>query len=109
LTDRIISPTRNDEEARVEESLRPTRLDEFIGQDQIKVMLRIAIEAALRRKDVLDHVLLSGPPGLGKTTLAYIIAYELGVGLKLTSGPGLDKKAALAGCLTELRAKQERQ
>ncbi|HNT34343.1 MAG TPA: Holliday junction branch migration DNA helicase RuvB [bacterium] len=106
MPDRIVCPEQNDDEARMEETLRPATLDDFIGQNQVKTMLRIAIEAALRRRDVLDHVLLSGPPGLGKTTLAHIIANELGVSLKLTSGPVLDKKAALAGCLTELQRGQ---
>ena len=85
-----------------EKALRPRRLDEFIGQRQIKENLTVFMTAALRRKETLDHVLLSGPPGLGKTTLAYIIAEEMGAGIKTTSGPVLDKPASIAGLLTNL-------
>ena len=105
--DRIVSSaSTDDDDAQFEESLRPASLEEFIGQDQMKVVMRVAIDAALRRNEALDHVLLSGPPGLGKTTLGHIIANELDVGFKSTAGPVLDKKAALAGCLTDLRDKQ---
>ncbi len=83
-------------------SLRPTSLDEFVGQEQIKRNLTVFITAARRRGESLDHVLLSGPPGLGKTTLAYIIASEMGAGIKSTSGPVLDKPASIAGILTNL-------
>ena len=85
-----------------ERSLRPARLDEFVGQEQIKSNLRVFIAAARQRSEPLDHVLLSGPPGLGKTTLAYIIATEMGAGIKTTSGPVLDKPASIAGILTNL-------
>jgi Holliday junction DNA helicase RuvB len=85
-----------------ERSLRPARLDDFIGQEQIKRNLRIFIAAARQRSEPLDHVLLSGPPGLGKTTLAYIIASEMQAGIKTTSGPVLDKPASIAGILTNL-------
>ena len=83
-------------------SLRPSSLDEFVGQEQIKRNLTVFITAARRRGESLDHVLLSGPPGLGKTTLAYIIASEMGAGIKSTSGPVLDKPASIAGILTNL-------
>ena len=85
-----------------EKALRPKTLDEFIGQEQIKENLRVFITAAKRRGECLDHVLLSGPPGLGKTTLAYIIGAEMGTQVKTTSGPVLDKPASVAGLLTNL-------
>jgi Holliday junction DNA helicase RuvB len=85
-----------------EKALRPSRLDEFIGQQKIKDNLRVFMTAALQRGETLDHVLLSGPPGLGKTTLAYIIAEEMGADIKTTSGPVLDKPASIAGILTNL-------
>ena len=85
-----------------EQVLRPKGFDDFQGQKQIVDNLKVFIQAALERNDALDHVLLHGPPGLGKTTLSYIIANELGVGIKTTSGPVLDKPADLAGLLTNL-------
>ena len=85
-----------------EQVLRPKGFDDFRGQEQIVDNLKVFIQAALERNDALDHVLLHGPPGLGKTTLSYIIANELGVGIKTTSGPVLDKPADLAGLLTNL-------
>ena len=85
-----------------EKALRPKTLSEFIGQDQIKENLRVFLTAAKRRGECLDHVLLSGPPGLGKTTLAYIIGAEMGTQVKTTSGPVLDKPASVAGLLTNL-------
>ena len=86
----------------LERMLRPSRLDDFIGQQKIKENLVVFMTAALQRGESLDHVLLSGPPGLGKTTLAYIIAEEMGCGIKTTSGPVLDKPASIAGILTNL-------
>ncbi len=91
---------RRDED--FEKALRPRALDEFVGQEKIKDNLRVFITAALQRSEALDHVILSGPPGLGKTTLAYIIAEEMGSAIKTTSGPALDKPASIAGLLTNL-------
>lgn len=86
----------------IEKVLRPSAFDDFTGQHKIVENLKIFVEAAKRRKEALDHVLLHGPPGLGKTTLSYIIANELGVNIKVTSGPVLDKPGDLAGLLTNL-------
>ena len=85
-----------------EDSLRPLRLDEYIGQDKVKENLKVYIDAAKLRGDTLDHVLLYGPPGLGKTTLSAIIANELGVNLRITSGPAIEKQGDLAALLTNL-------
>ncbi|WP_299776926.1 Holliday junction branch migration DNA helicase RuvB [uncultured Formosa sp.] len=90
------------EEVDVEKALRPLSFDDFAGQDQVLENLSIFVEAANRRGDALDHTLFHGPPGLGKTTLAHILANELGVGIKVTSGPVLDKPGDLAGLLTNL-------
>ena len=90
------------EEAVVERALRPRALDEYVGQEKIRGQLSIFIEAARKRKESLDHVLLFGPPGLGKTTLSHIIAHELGVNLRQTSGPVLERPGDLAALLTNL-------
>ncbi|MGD0013059.1 MAG: Holliday junction branch migration DNA helicase RuvB [Bryobacteraceae bacterium] len=102
----IVSASANEEERQFEASLRPRRLEEFTGQTKLKENLAIAIEAALRRGEAMDHVLLYGPPGLGKTTLASIISTELGVDFEQTSGPVLQKKLDLTGILTQVRSRQ---
>jgi Holliday junction DNA helicase RuvB len=103
---KIISPAAQDDEKQFEASLRPRRLADFTGQAKLKENLHIAIEAARQRGEALDHVLLYGPPGLGKTTLATIIASELEVGIEQTSGPILQKKLDLTGVLSNIRARQ---
>ena len=100
----ITTPEVLSDESVVELSLRPQRLSEFIGQDRVKESLRIYIDAALARREPLDHALFFGPPGLGKTTLAELIARELGVNIRTTSGPALEKPGDLVGTLTNLRA-----
>jgi Holliday junction DNA helicase RuvB len=102
MTERIISPTPLPEE-RDDLTIRPARLDEFVGQIQIKETLKIAIEAAKKRDEPLDHLLFSGPPGLGKTTLAHIIAHEMGADIRATTGPVLEKPGDIAALLTPLK------
>jgi holliday junction DNA helicase RuvB len=99
----ITTPEVLADESVVELSLRPQRLSEFIGQQKVKEALRIYIDAALQRREPLDHVLFFGPPGLGKTTLAELMARELGVNIRTTSGPALEKPGDLVGTLTNLR------
>jgi Holliday junction DNA helicase RuvB len=104
MADRVVSPKLNDAEGALELSLRPKRLDEYIGQEKVKQNLKILIQAARARGEAIDHVLLYGPPGLGKTTLANIIANEMGVSIKTTSGPAIERPGDLAAILTNLRA-----
>ena len=100
---RIIEPEQNDDDIQLDRSLRPIRFEDFVGQDRIKENLRVFIDAAKGRGEALDHVLFCGPPGLGKTTLANIIAHELGVNLRSTSGPVLERAGDLAAILTNLQ------
>lgn len=102
----ILSPIRSKEDLIFEESLRPKNFNEFVGQETVKENLRIFIEAARRRDDPLDHVLLYGPPGLGKTSLALLIAREMGVGIKPTSGPVMERPGDLSAILTNLQRKE---
>jgi len=99
---RIISGKALDDDTRVEASIRPTKLSDYIGQNRVKENLQIAVEAARTRGEALDHVLLYGPPGLGKTTLAQILAHEMGSTIKVSSGPLLEKKGDLTAVLTSL-------
>ena len=100
--DRIITSTMQNEDVDVENSLRPKSLDDYLGQEKAKEQLSIFIEAAKSRNEPLDHVLLYGPPGLGKTTLSSIIANEMGVSLRITSGPAIERAGDLAAILTNL-------
>jgi len=102
MLERAVDAELQEDERRYEITLRPSRFDDFVGQDKIKSNLRIFVEAANRRGDPLDHVLFCGPPGLGKTTLSYILSEELGVGMTLASGPAIEHKGQLAALLTKL-------
>jgi holliday junction DNA helicase RuvB len=106
MRERLVSPNVSEEEQVIEGSLRPRRLIEYIGQEKIKENLSILLEAARRRKESVDHVLLYGPPGLGKTTLCNIIAAEMGVSLRTTSGPAIEHAGDLASILTALQSSE---
>ncbi len=102
MSERLTATVLASDDDDVERSLRPRRLDEFVGQERIKAQLGIALEAAKGRGEALDHVLLAGPPGLGKTSLAYIVREELGVGIRSIAGPALERKGDIAAILTSL-------
>jgi holliday junction DNA helicase RuvB len=102
----MVTAARVDEDAQYEAGLRPRLLDEYIGQDRIRENLQVAIAAAKHRGEPLDHVLLHGPPGLGKTTLAYVIGNEMGVQVRATSGPAIEKPGDLVGIVTNLKANE---
>jgi len=102
MNDKLINDNLTEEELLFDASLRPQQLTEFVGQDKLKERIEIFVSAAKKRKEPLEHMLFCGPPGLGKTTLAHIIARQMGANLKVTSGPVIEKAGDLAGLLTNL-------
>jgi Holliday junction DNA helicase RuvB len=105
MTEQFLAPALKAEDDEVERSLRPRRLEDFVGQERVKEQLRVALDAAQSRGEALDHVLLVGPPGLGKTSLAFIIREELGVGIRTIAGPALERKGDMAAILTALESR----
>ena len=105
MSERVITPASVEDDDRFDRLFRPDSLDEYVGQDKHRQNLKVFVEAAKRRREPVDHTLFCGPPGLGKTTLAHIVAREMGVTLHATSGPAIEHKGALAGLLTKLEAR----
>jgi len=105
MSETFLTPTIKPEDDDIERSLRPRNLGEFVGQARIKEPLAISLKAAQRREEALDHVLLVGPPGLGKTSLAFIVREELGVGIRCIAGPALERKGDIAAILTSLESR----
>jgi Holliday junction DNA helicase RuvB len=105
MSEQFLAPALKEEDDEVERSLRPRRLEDFVGQERVKEQLRVALDAAQSRGEALDHVLLVGPPGLGKTSLAFIIREELGVGIRTIAGPALERKGDMAAILTALETR----
>lgn len=105
MSERVITPAAVEDDDRFDRLFRPDSLDEYVGQDKHRQNLKVFVEAAKRRREPVDHTLFCGPPGLGKTTLAHIVAREMGVTLHSTSGPAIEHKGALAGLLTKLEAR----
>src|SRR5437773_8360190 len=103
MSTQFLAPSVTPEEEDLEQSLRPGRLSEFVGQERIKEQLAISLDATKARDEALDHVLLVGPPGLGKTSLAYIVREELGVGIRSLAGPALERKGDMPASLTALQ------
>ena len=102
MTTQFLAPEIKPEDEELERSLRPRALADFVGQERVKEQLSIALDAAKGRGEALDHVLLAGPPGLGKTSLAYIVRNELGVGIRTVAGPAIERKGDMAAILTGL-------